>query len=338
MSKLTFLSPEDQSWRTFAAVHATSPVQNPTWLDALTGAYGLKARIMALTDSQGAILAALPMIRSKLPVRQRWTSLPFTDTFEPVAVDRAHLDELLVAATEDGGTGPILVRMHAPPPGWFSRQVGTVQVIDLSNGAEGVLRRANSHHRREANRAQRAEGGLTARPITSRSEFLGACLTLTARSRRRLGAPTQPSRYWSQLWELHEQDEAVTIGVYLSGELVASGVFILGSSHAVYKHGASDLAARRLRTNYLMLVSAFDHIAARGVQSMDFGITDLHNTSLRTFKARWGGEEQTAHFSATDTRLLPDTLEPGRLLTLTIKHMPVFVGRAIGSLAYPFVA
>jgi Acetyltransferase (GNAT) domain len=338
LSKLTVLSPENQCWRRFAVGYATSPMQHPTWLDTLTRAYRLEARIVALVDSEGVIVAVLPVIRSKLPGRKKWTSLPFTDTLEPVAVNSARRDELLVAAVEDGDTQPIIIRTHASPPGWFSRQVGTVQVIDVSNGAEGVLRGAGAGTRRNVKRAQRPEARLTARPITSRSEFLGASLTLMARSRGRLGAPTQPRRYWSEVWELHERDEALTIGVYRDDKLVASGVFIVGSNHAVYKHGASDLATRQLRTNYLVLASAFDHIAARGVQSMDFGITDLHNTSLRSFKARWGGEERPAYFSATDARLLPDTLEPGRLLTMTIQHTPVFVGRSIGSLAYPFVA
>ena len=159
-----------------------------------------------------------------------------------------------------------------------------------------------------------------------------------AKSRRRLGAPTQPRRYWSRVWALHEREEALTIGVYLGAKLVANGVFIIGRDHAVFKYSASDSVTRDLRSNYLALATALDHIAARGVRSMDFGITDLRNRSLREFKARWGGHERPAHFSATDARLLPDTIEPGQLLTQTIRHTPVLVGRAIGSLAYPFVA
>jgi hypothetical protein len=280
----------------------------------------------------------MPMIRSKLPWRPRWTSLPFTDTLEPVSMTRAHRDHLLVAAARDSDTHPILIRTHASLPGWFSRQVGTVQVLDVSNGAEGVLRSVGAGTRREVKRAQRPDVGLTARPITSRDEFLGPSLTLIAGSRRRLGAPTQPRRYWSQVWQLHKRGEALTIGVYLGGKLVAIGVFIVGTNHAVYKYGASDSATRRLRTNYMMLATAFDHIAACGVQSMDFGLTDLHNGPLRRFKARWGGEERPAHFSATDAQLLPKTIEPGRLLTQTIRHMPVVAGRVIGSFAYPFAA
>lgn len=338
MSKVSLLSVDDARWRTFALAYATSPMQHPTWLDALIRAYRLRVQVVALTDSEGTILAALPMIRSKLPWRRRWTSLPFTDTLEPVAVDGTRRDELLVAAAERAAAEPIVIRSHVSVAGWYSRQVGTVQVIDLSCGTEGVLRSAKPHHRRSVQRAQRAAPALSARPITSRSEFLGACLSLMARSRRRLGAPTQPRRYWAQVWELHERDEAVTIGVYLGAKMVATGIFVVGKSHAVYKYGASDLATRHLRTNFMMFATAFDHIADRGVHSMDFGITDLDNSSLRAFKARWGGDELPAYYSATDVRLLPQSLEPRRLLAMTIQHTPVLLGRAIGSLAYPFVA
>src|SRR5439155_2090399 len=135
---------------------------------------------------------------------------------EPVAVNRARRDELLIAATTNADTQPILIRTQAALPGWFSRQVGTVQVLDLSNGAVGALRGARPKTRQNVKLAQKA--GLTARPIVSRREFLGASLALMAKSRRRLGAPTQPRRYWSRVWALHEREEALTIGVYLGAK------------------------------------------------------------------------------------------------------------------------
>jgi CelD/BcsL family acetyltransferase involved in cellulose biosynthesis len=336
LPRFTVLSPEDQQWRMFAAGHAGSPMQHPTWLDALVRAYRLEARIMALTD--GSILAALPVVRSRLPRRPRWTSLPFTDTLEPVSVNSGYRDELVAAVAEQRDIQPVLIRTGAGLPGWSCRQVGTTQVIDLSNGADHVLRSASLHHRRSVDRARRRDTGLSARLITCRREFLVANLALYTQSRRRLGAPTQPRRYWSQLWRMHERDQAVTIGVYLDDALVASGVFMVGSGRAVLKHAASDLATRRLRTNHMMFITAFEQLAARGERFIDFGITDLHNSGLRNFKARWGGEERPAYFSATDARLLPDTLEPGRLVSQTIKHTPAVVGRTVGTLGYRFVA
>jgi hypothetical protein len=335
-SGISVLSPDSASWRAFAARHATSPLQHPAWLDALTGAYRLHAQIVALTDSQGSILAGLPMIRSKLPWRKGWTSLPFTDTFEPIADNDTHRDQLLSEAAEHAGAEPILLRTHTDLPGWCSRQVGTVQVLDLSEGAEGVLRGAKSKTRQNIKLASKA--GLTARPIVSRSEFMGANLDLLACSRARLGAPTQPRRYWSRVWELHEREQALTIGVYLKEKLLANAIFVIGERHATFKYSASDAQGKNLRSNYLAFATALQELEARGMQSMDFGITDMHNTSLRKYKVHWGGEEQPAYFSATDADMLPDTIEPGRVLTTVIQRTPVFVGRTVGSLAYPFVA
>jgi len=336
VSGISSLLPKSDDWSAFAAKHATSPLQHPAWLDTVTSAYRLHARIMTLTDSRGSIVAGLPMIRSKLPWRTRWTALPFTDTLEPVAVDAAHRDELLIGLAGRADAEPILLRTHTALPGWFTRQVGTVQVIDLSDGAEGVLRGARSKTRQNVRLAEKA--GLRAGPIASRDEFLGPSLSLITRSRRRLGAPTQPRRYWSRVWELHERGQALTIGVYLGEELVANATFIIGGGHAVFKYSASDTARRNLRSNYLAFATALDHIVERGARSLDFGITDLRNTSLRKYKLHWGGEEQPAYFSATDAGMLPDTLEPGPLLTKAIQHTPAFVGRTVGSVAYPYAA
>ncbi len=338
VSRIALLTPQDEDWRAFAIEHATSPLQHPVWVQTLTGAYGLHARILALTDARGAILAGLPMIRGKLPWRRRWTALPFTDTLEPIADGEAHRDELLVAAAahSDQSGEPLLLRSHADLPGWVSAQVGTVQLLDLSEGADGVLRGAKSKTRQNVKLARKA--GLTARPIVSRAEFMGPNLDLLAQSRRRLGAPTQPRRYWSRVWELHDRDLALTIGVYLKQRLLANATFLIGDDHAVFKYSASDSKSRDLRSNYLAFATALDHLAGRGLRSLDFGITDVHNTSLRRYKVHWGGDEQPAYFSATHPDVLPQTLEPGRLLTTTIQRAPVFVGRAIGSLAYPFVA
>jgi hypothetical protein len=331
---VNIISSDDQPWRQFAVAYATSPTQHPGWLDAITAAYSLESRVITLADSQRAIVAALPLIRRKLPWRNGWTALPFTDSFEPVAIDCRHRDELLMAAA-DTDSSHLLIRTHIGLPGWCSRQVGTVQMLDVTDGAEGVLRRTDAGTRREVRRAERPESELTAKVITSRDEFLGASLCLIAKSRRRLGVPTQPRRYWSQIWNLHERNEALTIGVYHKRKIVANGVFLVARNHAVYKYSASDSASWRLRANYLMLATAFDEIAARGVRSLDLGITDLCNKSLRKYKARWGGEERPAFFSATNAAMLPSTIEPGRLLSSIIQHTPEPVGRAIGAFAYP---
>ncbi len=337
MSSLAVLSPENRRWRSFVAEHATSPFQSVDWLQTLTAAYGLTAQVIALTDEEGELNAGLSLIRSALPVRKRWTCLPFSDVVGAVAANSATKEDLLCAIANSRQAEPILIRAGTSVRGWTSRRVGTVRTIDVGDGASGVLRSAGSNAKRGVKRAGN-ETSLRAAVVSSRGEFLGPCYQLTVRARRRLGVPTQPRRYWSLVWDLHERGLAMTVGVYRDGTLVASGLFLLGRSHAVYKYGASEPSSWQLRPNHLMFSTAFDRLAERGARTMDFGLTDLANASLRDFKATWGGEESAACFSATDPRLLPKSTEPGPLLTAAIRHTPALTGRAIGTLAYRYMA
>jgi hypothetical protein len=233
---------------------------------------------------------------------------------------------------------PILVRTRTELPGWASREVGTTHLLDREGGRDGVLARANRTARQHVRVAERPENGLRAVVVSSRSEFMGPHLTLVAQSRSRVGVPTQPRRYWSGLWHMHEREEALTVMVYSGESPAASALFLLGRDHAVFKYSASQRSSRHLRTNHLALVTAIEHLSAKGMGSLDFGLTDLRNHTLAQYKRQWGGEEQPAYFSATHANLLPDTVEPGRLLSATLQRTPPFVGRTVGSIAYPFAA
>jgi hypothetical protein len=137
---------------------------------------------------------------------------------------------------------------------------------------------------------------------------------------------------------MHERGEALTVMVYAGKSPAASALFLLGRDHAVFKYSASQSASRHLRTNHLALITAVEHLSAQGMRSLDFGLTDLRNHTLAQYKRQWGSEEQPAYFSATDLSLLPDSVEPGRLLSATLQRTPPFVGRTVGSIAYPFAA
>lgn len=331
-------SPDDRRWREFAAAHASSPLQSAAWLDVITGAYRLKAKVALALGPAGEVLAALPMIRGVLPGRRVWTALPFTDVCEPIAVHESHRLALLEELTARNPGDKLVVHARAERPGWHSREVGTTQVLDLSGGLDAVLAGAQAKHRRSVARASRADSGLTAALIEDRGRFLGECLDLTVRSRRRLGTPTQPRRYWQRIWSLHERGDAITVGVWRGEEIASVGTFLLCGDRAVNKYSASDVATRSLKTNFLMYAHAFEVLAARGIRTLDFGVSDLRNEGLRSFKAHWGGQELPVYYSATDERLLPDSLETGHMVAEAIRRCPVSLVRALGTVAYPLAA
>jgi len=145
---------------------------------------------------------------SKLPGRQRWTSLPFTDTLEPVTTDRVTEMSCWFQRPPRATCGRSSSAHRLPSLVGSRVRSAPCRCLNVSNGAAGVMRGASPHHRRSVTRAHRPEIGLTARPITSRSEFLGASLTLTAAVAaggwvRHPASPLLGPR----VWELHEQDE-----------------------------------------------------------------------------------------------------------------------------------
>ena len=100
-------------------------------------------------------------------------------------------------------------------------------------------------------------------------------LASTAVCRRRLGMPTQPRSYWSNLWDLHERDQALTVAAHLAGRPVASVIFVLGNGHSVLKHSANDAAYRQLCPSHLVVATALELLAEHGIKSMDFGTSSL---------------------------------------------------------------
>lgn len=336
MSRLTLLAPGDATWRGFAREHARSPFQLPGWIEILVSSYGLTAQVAALVDDWGEIVAGLPLIRSKLPWRRRWTALPFTDALDPIAVDGDRRDELLRLLAASDGLGPVVVHSGARQPGWANRLVGTRHEVDLSHGAEHMLANASRGHRRSVARARRA--GFWGGPVRSREEFLGPCLGVIARSRNRVGVPTQPRCYWSGLWDLSERGEAGIVAAWLDGDLVSTAVFLISGSHAVVKHAAADRSVRLQHASHFVFMTGFEDVHRRGVRTVDFGVSDIRNEGLHTFKARWGAVAHPVYYSATDSSLLPSTIEPGPIVTAAVKRAPVSFGRALGTVAYAFTA
>ena len=240
-------------------------------------------------------------------------------------------EELLSALSLHPELPPILVRTHAELAGWFTQQVGFVHVLDISDGRDGVLRAATRTTRQNVRVAERPETGIEAKVLSTRSEFMGPHLALVARSRSR--ACPQAAPLGSRIGTC--RSGASTTVVSTAGALQRRARCSCSARQRggqVQRSGSDPAAAPELPG----LATAIDHLHAKGIRSLDFGVTDIRNETLREYKRRWESEEQPAHFSATHPRLLPDSLEPGRLLTRAVQRTPSVVGRTISSLSYPF--
>jgi hypothetical protein len=120
------------------------------------------------------------------------------------------------------------------------------------------------------------------------------------------------------------------------GTPLAAAVFLHNESNALYKYGASAAEHWKLRANSALFQAAMAHSVELGLQSFDWGRTDLQDEGLRRFKASWGSKETDLMY----TRLgaLPAPASTHRFARELIRRSPSSVCRAAGALLYRYAA
>jgi len=173
--------------------------------------------------------------------------------------------------------------------------------------------------------------------MSDRWEDLQLFYGLHLETRRRLGTPIQPLRFFRLLCaRLISQGLGFVLLAYKDSQLLAGAVFLHWNETLTYKYSASDPAYWKLRPNNSILWHAIRWGCENGYQVFDWGKTELGNEGLREFKRGWGSEEQILHYSVLADRP-PKVPSAGRarlLLTPLIQRSPAWVCRAMGELLY----
>jgi len=125
---------------------------------------------------------------------------------------------------------------------------------------------------------------------------------------------------------------------------LAAAVFLNWNRTVVYKYGASDSNAWRLRPNHLLFWEAIRWSAENGYQTFDFGRSEAAQQGLREFKSGWGTEEvpltysmirDRTNVSADTSRVAGWTSAAGGAV---IRRSPAWVARLLGEVLYKYAA
>jgi CelD/BcsL family acetyltransferase involved in cellulose biosynthesis len=127
----------------------------------------------------------------------------------------------------------------------------------------------------------------------------------------------------------------------VGNEPIAAAVFLAAGDTVIYKFGASDADAWRLRPNNALFWTAIRDACADGRRYLDFGRSDHESEGLRRFKSSWGAEELPLVYSSTRPTAVAHTGLPGRLgraASFVIRRSPPVVCRVIGRAFYRYAA
>ncbi len=295
------LDPADPGWGAFVAAHPEAlPYHHPSWIATLAECYGFRPFVLAVAGPSGRIAAGLPVmeIAHGPRGRARWVALPFTDRCPPLAVDDG-AERALAAALPPaaGAAGVARAEVRAPVAGLAAEAVAVQHVLDLAPGADALARGFSSAARRGVRKARRE--GVEIRTAASEADLAGIYYGLHLRTRRRLGVPVQPRRFFKLLWRhVIAPGHGRLLLAYADGVPIAGAVFLEAGRTVVYKYGASDAAAWSRRPNNLLFAEAIAQAAERGFAAFDFGRSDLADEGLRAFKAGWGAQERPLVYAA----------------------------------------
>jgi CelD/BcsL family acetyltransferase involved in cellulose biosynthesis len=340
------LAVTDPAWVTFVARRPEAlPFHLPAWIETVADSYRLPASVLVVRDDAGQIAAGIPVVETRPPLRpRRWVSLPFTDYCPPLAVTpaaEARLGVALDAARLAAGAARAEVR--APMAGALPfEHAGYRHVLNLDADPSAVFAR---FHRSQVQRSiRRAEAsGLVIRTGEPDHDLLEDFHRLHLDTRRRLGVPIQPRRFFALLRErVLGTGSGWIVTAELNGRAVAAALFLAANGTVVYKFGASESRAWNLRPNHLVFWHVIREACVAGYRRLDFGRTDAATEGLRAFKRSWGADEETLIYHAFGTGA--DAVEPHapsmaqRALAGVIRRSPAWVCRWSGELFYRFVA
>jgi hypothetical protein len=338
------LNVSDPRWVNFISNHPDATIfHHPTWGELLAECYGYNPFAMVTTNDQGKIHGGLPLVevRSRLS-GNRMVSLPFSDFCVPLTNDEATcnslIQELEVWRRENKCSQ---IQIHWPLPeqeGVYACEPTVRHITVLDSNLDELFRSFRKGVKSSIHQAEKA--GVMVKQGNSWAD-LKLFYQLHLQTRRRLGTPVQPLRFFQLLWEkLLSRELGFLLLGYKDSKLVAGAVFLHWNKTLTYKYSASDPAYLNLRPNNLVLWHAIQWGCENGYQVFDWGRTEPENEGLRNFKRGWGSEEQLMHYSVlADRPPAPSVVgKSRRYLSQIIRHSPPWVCRLIGELFYKYAA
>jgi CelD/BcsL family acetyltransferase involved in cellulose biosynthesis len=330
---------DDKGWHQFVHGRAdATPFHDPAWASLLAECYRLQGFVLAQTDLNGSITAGIPLLAPPrlLQRERRLVSLPYTDALQPLVSDR---DARLFAGAVDVVRRELGVARIELRGGLDGAQPAPVTAfthdLELAADPEVLARRFSQNRRRRIRIAERSS--LQVRRAEAERDLTQSFFGLHLQTRRRLGVPSQPKRFFRLLWRrIIEPGRGVVLIVEQSREPVASAVFLMGNGTMVYKYGASDPSRLEDGPNDLVMWAALREACERGFHRFDFGRSDASGTGLRRFKSSWGAEEAPLVYATIGGRVRSDGSSAGELLGRVLRRSPTWLTRAIGEAGYRY--
>ncbi len=326
-------------WQTYAQSHPDSSIfHHRRWIELLHQQYGFEIELRCLREN-GEIRAAIPFLKTRsLRGTRKLISLPFTDYLHVLSESASATEQLchLLRDELEGQFDTVMIRGVQPIDGLAFASHHVRHELSTEAPLEVLEQKFESSIRRNLRKALKQELVFEQRNDRNAIETFYRLHVLT---RRKLGVPVQPTKYFQRLYEKLIEPGLGVVGVVSRHGTPLAAVVLLGfNRRLVYKYAASDPAALQYRPNDWLVFNAIRIASEQDYDCFDFGITDKQQDGLRRFKSKWGAAESDIFYSYLLGH--PDaTGGPSRAVRLAgevIKRSPTAVCRVLGQTFYKY--
>jgi hypothetical protein len=269
----------------------------------------------------------------------RMVSLPFSDHCEPLLRDPRDLPEFTawLRAECDARRWKYieirpLSRVHEGNGGLYSSASYCLHELDLRPGLDHLFRSLNRDSMQR--RIKRAGREKLSYSVGRSEELANEFYLLIVRTRRRHQLLPQPRAWFTNLLECMGDKAQIRVAA-MNGRPIAAMLTLTHGATVTYKYGCSDERVHNLGAMPFLFWRLIEESRASGAEKIDFGRSDMDQTSLIAFKDKLGTTKRLLEYYRYPQRSRPGRFAWGEHASRQVLAMlPDSISSAAGKLVY----
>jgi len=350
MNKTIWLKNENlHQWDEFVQAHPNGCVFHLSlWKKVLENSFQhIQGHIAAVVDSQsGKIFAGIPVyfVKSWL-TGNRLVSIPFASMLDPLVLDSGEMTQVfskILELKEQLGASSVEIRMARSenPPTKDNICISSDyehHVLSLDTDLSETMGKMKRRVRRIVKKLPECALDLK---IAGRETDLQEFYQLLCLSRKRLGLPPIPYRFFKFQWDiLHPKNFSTVLVAEHEGRPIASLLVLKYRNTLSLEYLGENTRYRKLNPVHFLYWEAIKMAHREGLKKVSFGRTAKSNIGLITFKKNWGTERLNSkeiYCAASCSKYVRrnDSSWQYKLIQNMTKHSPMSVAKMIGSFCY----
>jgi hypothetical protein len=283
----------DPLWTTLASGPGGSLFTSPPWIEAVCDTYGFRPTARVAVDGSGRPVGGVAWVDVADLRGQRRLALPFSDRADPIVPDAEtwqHVSSGLLA-----GDLPVTLRCLEGSPAAGDPRFAVLgeaawHTTDLDRPLDDLRAALRPQTRRNIATAERAGVQVVLRD--DRDAMTGYHRLHVGLRKRKYRLLAQPLDLFERIRKAFVPADAVRIALALvDGRPVAGAVYLVWADTVYYKFGASEAEFLPLRPNDALHWRLIRWAHARGLRTLDWGLSDLDQTGLVAYKRNWASRE-----------------------------------------------